>query len=154
MQEQGLESSLVPLDELSVMGAGEVLPALPRLWVSRRRHSPAPVPPPNGRLRGTNPSTQLAKRRLVEHIRSEKPDVVLTVDAKGFVSRVARDLSACKSPCATAGQWCALMTGKRLRGVAMGTAQPPVVHVVAPTFWARSRPPAEAGGSLPFAPCG
>lgn len=43
MREQGLESPVVPLDAVSVMGIGEVLPAVPRLWVRRHSRSPGAV---------------------------------------------------------------------------------------------------------------
>lgn len=82
MAEQGL-GSLFPMAELSLMGLVEVLPHLPRLWRRLRQAEAA--------------------------IRSQRPHVVVTVDAPGFNFRLAA----------------------RLAGSGI-----PIVHYVAPTVWA------------------
>lgn len=70
MAEEGVES-LFPLQDLSVMGVAEVLPALPRIL---RRMS-----------------------QTVSEILSFKPDVVVTIDSPDFCFRVARRMRA-KAP--------------------------------------------------------
>ena len=82
MIEAGL-ASLFPMSDLSVMGLAEVLPRIPRLL---------------GRVRET-----------VAAIRQARPDIVVTIDAPDFCSRVA----------------------SRLRGSGI-----PIAHYVAPTVWA------------------
>jgi lipid-A-disaccharide synthase len=68
MQEQGLES-LVPLDDLAVMGVAEVLPRAPVIF---RR-----------------------VRETVAAIRALRPDAVVTIDSSGFSWRVAQRLREC-----------------------------------------------------------
>ncbi|MEL0211649.1 MAG: hypothetical protein VW891_13905, partial [Novosphingobium sp.] len=88
MREQGLKSHF-PMEELTVFGFGAAVRAYPRL--SRRLDM------------------------LVELIVAEKPDIIVTVDAKGFAVRLA----------------------ERLRRRLAGTeAPPPMIHTVAPTIWA------------------
>ncbi|MGC6498129.1 MAG: lipid-A-disaccharide synthase [Candidatus Puniceispirillaceae bacterium] len=88
MQAQGLKSHF-PMEELTVFGFGAAVRAYPRL--SRRLDM------------------------LVELIVAEKPDIILTVDAKGFAVRLA----------------------ERLRRRLAGTQPvPPMIHTVAPTIWA------------------
>ena len=82
MEAQGL-ASYFPMSELSVMGFMEVLPGLPNIFK---------------RIRDT-----------VSHILSNKPDVVITIDAPDFSFRVA----------------------KRLQGKDI-----PIIHYVAPSVWA------------------
>ncbi len=82
MTAQGLDS-LVPLSELSVMGLAEVVPRIPRILS--------------------------LIRRTAADIRTQRPDVVVTVDAPDFCLRVV----------------------KKLRGAGI-----PIVHFVAPTVWA------------------
>jgi lipid-A-disaccharide synthase len=65
MQEQGLES-LVPLEELAVIGVAEVLPRAPMIY---RR-----------------------VRQTVAAIRALRPDAVVTIDSSGFSWRVAQRL--------------------------------------------------------------
>ena len=60
----GLSDSLFPMSDLSVMGLTEILPALPRL------HARA--------------------NTVAAHVARSRPDVVVTVDAKGFNLRVLR----------------------------------------------------------------
>jgi len=82
MQAAGLQS-LFPMHELSVMGLAEVVPQIPKIL-----------------------------RRVTEtaaDIRTQKPDVVVTIDAPDFCSRVA----------------------KKLKGSGI-----PIVHYVAPSVWA------------------
>ena len=91
MREQGLKSHF-PMEELTVFGFGAAVRAYPRL--SRRLDM------------------------LVELIVAEKPDIIVTVDAKGFAVRLA----------------------ERLRRRLAGTeAPPPMIHTVAPTIWAWGR---------------
>jgi lipid-A-disaccharide synthase len=66
MREQGLKS-LFPMDELSLFGIGEVLPHLPRL--ARRL------------------------RQTVGEITTQRPDLVLTIDAPGFALRLQHRLT-------------------------------------------------------------
>ena len=88
MREQGLKSHF-PMEELTVFGFGAAVRAYPRL--SRRLDM------------------------LVELIVAEKPEIIVTVDAKGFAVRLA----------------------ERLRRRLAGTeAPPPMIHTVAPTIWA------------------
>lgn len=88
MREQGLKSHF-PMEELTVFGFGAAVRAYPRL--SRRLDM------------------------LVELIVAEKPNIIVTVDAKGFAVRLA----------------------ERLRRRLAGTeAPPPMIHTVAPTIWA------------------
>lgn len=82
MAEQGLHS-LFPLQELSIMGIMEVLPHIPRI------------------LRRLNETEQ--------DILLKKPDIVVTIDAKGFSFRLA----------------------KRLKKYSF-----PLVHYIAPSVWA------------------
>jgi lipid-A-disaccharide synthase len=65
MREQGLES-LVPLDDLAIMGVAEVLPRAP---VILRR-----------------------VRETITAIRAQRPDAVVTIDSSGFSWRVAHGL--------------------------------------------------------------
>lgn len=71
MAEQGL-ASLFPMEELSLMGAAELLPHLPRLL---------------NRIRTT-----------AETIRSSRPDVVVSIDAPGFCFRVEKRLQGAGIP--------------------------------------------------------
>ncbi len=65
MREQGLDS-LVPLDDLAVMGVAEVLPRAP--LILRR------------------------VRETVAAVRALKPDAVVTIDSSGFSWRIAQRL--------------------------------------------------------------
>jgi len=65
MQEQGLES-LIPLDDLAIMGVAEVLPRAPVIF---RR-----------------------VRETIAAIRALRPDAVVTIDSSGFSWRVAHGL--------------------------------------------------------------
>lgn len=85
MAAQGLES-LFPMRELSVMGIVEVLPKLPRI------------------LRRIKESAQF--------IASQRPDIVVTIDAPDFSFRVVK------------------------RARALGADTPLFIHYVAPTVWA------------------
>lgn len=82
MEHEGLKS-LFPMNEMSVMGLTEVIPHIPHL------------------LKRINQTADFAK--------SEKPDVVITIDAPDFSFRV----------------------GKKLKGKGI-----PLVHYVAPSVWA------------------
>ena len=68
MQDEGLDS-LVPLDDLAVMGVAEVLPRAPLIL---RRVS-----------------------ETVAAIRALRPDAVVTIDSSGFSWRVAHGLRRC-----------------------------------------------------------
>ena len=74
MEAAGLETSLFPMRELSVMGLVEILPHAPRLL---------------RRLRET--------ARAVERLR---PDLVVTIDSPGFAHRLAARLIACPATAA------------------------------------------------------
>ncbi|MBU74502.1 MAG: hypothetical protein CMM73_02175 [Rhodospirillaceae bacterium] len=88
MRAQGLRSHF-PMEELTVFGFGAAVRAYPRL--SQRLDM------------------------LVKLIVAEKPEIIMTVDAKGFAVRLA----------------------ERLRRDLAGTeAKPPIIHTVAPTIWA------------------
>jgi lipid-A-disaccharide synthase len=82
MEAEGL-SSLFPMGELSVMGIAEILPHLFHFL---------------GRIRET-----------VDHVISQNPSVLVTIDSPGFSFRVAKKLKGC--------------------GI-------PLVHYVAPSVWA------------------
>ncbi len=85
MEAQGLQS-LFPMNELSLMGILEILPSIPRL------------------LRRI--------RQTADHIRTDKPDAVITIDSPDFSFRVAQAVQKdSKRDC-------------------------PWVHYVAPTVWA------------------
>ncbi|KAJ0412534.1 hypothetical protein ATCC90586_006901 [Pythium insidiosum] len=95
--------SLFPMQELSIMGLVEVLPAV---WRIRRR-----------------------LKETIEDIRAFQPDVVLTIDSKGFAFRVHR----------------ALADDPSLRHSVQR------MHYVAPSVWAykhRQRRSAEANAGL------
>jgi lipid-A-disaccharide synthase len=81
-----------PMDKLTIMGLGQAITSIPRLF----------------RLADT----------LIDMIVAERPDVVLTIDSKGFSFRFARRLK------------------KRMAEVGWSV---PVVHLVAPTVWAWGR---------------
>ena len=68
MREQGLES-LVPMEDLAIMGVAEVLP---RALVILRR-----------------------VRETVSAVRALRPDAVVTIDSSGFSWRVAHGLRRC-----------------------------------------------------------
>jgi lipid-A-disaccharide synthase len=85
MESQGLQS-LFPMNELSLMGILEILPSIPRLLQ---------------RIRQT-----------ADHIRTNKPDAVITIDSPDFSFRVAQAVQK---------------DNKR---------ECPWVHYVAPTVWA------------------
>lgn len=84
MQEAGLDTSLFPMSDVSVMGFLEVLPAIPRV------------------LNRIN--------RVVNDIIQKQPDVIITVDAPDFSTRIIKKLPAS-------------LKAKK-------------VHVVAPSVWA------------------
>lgn len=93
MHKQGLVSD-EDMDQLSIIGIGAALSAMVRL-------------------------SRLADR-LIENIISQRPEVIFTVDSKGFSVRFAKRLR------------------KRLKaGQMSGSAyQPRIIHMVAPTVWA------------------
>eukprot|EP00937_MAST-01D_sp_MAST-1D-sp2_P006214 g6214.t1 len=96
MVSAGLRAPLFPMHELSVMGFSlELLGSLPRLW---------------WRLRQT-----------VADVLVRRPDVVVTVDSKGFSARLARRVVA--------------MHGARAPGSG-GGCRPLLVQLVAPSVWA------------------
>jgi len=102
MHRAGLKESWFPMAEASVMGTTEVLTALPRLW---------------SRL-------QSVTKRTVE----ANPDLVLTVDGKGFNFRFLARFSKA---------W-----QQRVYSIAPATDSiPPRLHVVAPSRWALHRLP-------------
>ncbi|MDR0795181.1 MAG: lipid-A-disaccharide synthase [Tannerella sp.] len=92
---QGFQS-LFPIADISVMGFWEVLPKLPRIMKRMKQ--------------------------VIADIEKQQPDVVVTIDSWGFVSRVLKKLKRRKSAS-------------------------PVVHYVAPQVWAwkKSRAPKAAG---------
>ena len=84
MQAQGLQS-LFPMEDIALMGIAEVLP---HYFTVKRRI-----------------------RQMVEHLEAEKPDIVVTIDSRGFTYRVVAALK------------------KR------GIIRPRFYHYVAPSVW-------------------
>lgn len=89
LRKEGLARTEVPLEWLSVMGIAEVVPALPRIWVRsgpplRRSGSPY--------LRHCF-LCQAAFGKTVDAFHRCRPDVILSVDCKGFSSRVLRRIA-------------------------------------------------------------
>lgn len=84
MQEQGLKS-LFPMQEISLMGMAEILPHY--FNIKRRIHD------------------------MVAYIEAEKPEILITIDSRGFTYRVVKEL--------------------RKRGI----HRPKFFHYVAPSVW-------------------
>lgn len=102
MAAQNLQS-LFPMRDLAVMGLVEILPHVPRLL--RRIDETAAA------------------------IASQRPDIVVTIDAPGFSFRLVERL-------------------RTRYGLAKGKPGPPIVHYVAPTVWAWRRRRARKVGRL------
>jgi lipid A disaccharide synthetase len=99
MESEGLVS-LFSMSELSIMGFLEVLPSVPRLY---------------WRLRQT-----------VQDVQEHNPDVVVTIDSKGFNFRVLKALR-------TRQTWLGWLLGKPRVRIEYPL---PCVHYVAPSIWA------------------
>jgi lipid-A-disaccharide synthase len=84
MQAQGLKS-LFPMEDIALMGIAEVLP---HYFAIKRR-----------------------VREMVEHIEAEKPDILITIDSRGFTYRVVEMLKE------------------------RGIHRPRFIHYVAPSVW-------------------
>ncbi len=97
MLAEGLSNELFPMEDLAVMGISEVLFKLPKL------------------LGHAN--------RVAADIVAKSPDVVVTIDSKGFNFRMLQTLKKRAGPGAAPG----------------GRTAPPVVHYVSPSFWAYKR---------------
>jgi lipid-A-disaccharide synthase len=106
MQAEGL-ISLFPMEELSVMGIAEILPRLPHLM---RRI-----------------------RQTADHIKTTKPDIVVTIDAPDFCFRVAsrvKDPHPDPLPEGEGGTHASEWEGEGIK------KKPLMIHYVAPTVWA------------------
>lgn len=118
MAAAGLEESLFPMSDLSVMGFAELVPALPRLAM---------------RLWQT-----------IHAARTTSPDIVIGIDSKAFCLRVLANLAAHRKRAVHDGNCSSEFVQAASSSDARKVATPTLVQYVAPSAWAFADAPSRA----------